>query len=50
MLRWFESRIDPFAGKKIDQPPHLLWSFYWYFIGPIWPAFALLVFLDFLEH
>src|SRR5262245_36201884 len=48
MLRWFENRIDPFAGKVIVQPPSLLWAFYWYFIGPIWPAFALLVFLDFL--
>src|SRR5215813_13640299 len=48
MLRWFDSRIDPFAGKTINQPPSLLWAFYWYFIGPIWAAFALLVFLDFL--
>jgi ATP-binding cassette, subfamily B, multidrug efflux pump len=48
MLRWFESRIDPFASKTINQPPGLLWAFYWYFIEPIWPAFALLVFLDFL--
>ena len=48
MLRWFESRIDPFASKTINQPPSLLWAFYWYFIRPIWPAFALLVFLDFL--
>src|SRR5215831_20254800 len=48
MLRWFENRIDPFASKTINQPPSLLWAFYWYFIRPIWPAFALLVFLDFL--
>src|SRR5215475_11535348 len=48
MLRWFESRIDPFASKTINQPPSLLSAFYWYFIRPIWPAFALLVFLDFL--
>jgi hypothetical protein len=48
MLRWFESRIDPFASKTINQPPSLLRAFYWYFIKPIWPAFALLVFLDFL--
>src|SRR5262245_2152022 len=48
MLRWFESRIDPFASKTINKPPSLLWAVYWYFIGPIWPAFALLFFLDFL--
>jgi ATP-binding cassette subfamily B multidrug efflux pump len=35
-------------SKTINQPPSLLWAFYWYFIRPIWPAFALLVFLDFL--
>ena len=48
MLRWFENRIDPFAREAVAMPPSALLSFYWYFVGPIWPVFALILFLDLL--
>ena len=48
MVGWFESRIDPFARAAIVQPPGSLLSFYWYFVQPIWPAFALILFFDLL--
>jgi ATP-binding cassette subfamily B multidrug efflux pump len=48
MFRWFENRIDPFAPTTIAQPPGILLSFFWHFVRPIWPAFALLFFFDFL--
>ena len=48
MFRWFESRIDPFARTGIVMPPSALLSFYWHFVRPVWPAFALILFFDLL--
>src|SRR5438046_10649218 len=48
MLEWFERRIDPFVRDGIIRPPAALWSFYWHFLQPVWPAFAILLFMDFL--
>ena len=30
------------------MPPSALLSFYWYFVRPVWPAFALILFFDLL--
>ena len=35
MLRWFESRIDPFE-RKLLRPPERPWAFYWHFVRPVW--------------
>jgi ATP-binding cassette, subfamily B, multidrug efflux pump len=48
MLRWLESRIDPFIGKTAARPPQPLWAFYWHFVQPVWPAFLTVLFLDLL--
>jgi ATP-binding cassette subfamily B multidrug efflux pump len=48
MLRWFENRIDPFARGAVVMPPSALLSFYWHFVWPIWPVFALILFFDLL--
>jgi ATP-binding cassette, subfamily B, multidrug efflux pump len=48
MLRWFEGRVDPFARRAIVMPPSALLAFYWHFIQPIWPVFALILFFDLL--
>jgi ATP-binding cassette, subfamily B, multidrug efflux pump len=48
MLRWFENRIDPFTRRAIIMPPSALVSFYWHFIQPIWPVFALILVFDLL--
>jgi hypothetical protein len=48
MFRWFESRIDPFARRDIVMPPSALLSFYWHFVQPLWPVFALILFFDLL--
>jgi ATP-binding cassette, subfamily B, multidrug efflux pump len=48
MLRWLESRIDPFKGPAIERPPRPLWTFYWHFVRPVWPAFLLVLVLDLL--
>ena len=45
MFRWFESRIDPFALRGFVMPPSALLSFYWHFVRPVWPVFALILFL-----
>ena len=47
MFRWFETRIDPFAGGGNVRPPDNLWAFYWHFLRQCWPAFALLVVVGF---
>ena len=47
MFRWFETRIDPFAGGGDVRPPDGLWAFYWHFLRQCWPAFALLVVVGF---
>src|SRR5262247_1082041 len=48
MLRWFESRIDPFKRLTIARAPRPLWAFYWHFVQPVWPVFLLVLFLDLL--
>jgi len=48
MLYWLESQIDPFKRRANVRPPELLWSFYWHFVYPVWPVFALVLFFDLL--
>ena len=48
MFAWFESRVDPFVRKAVTMPPGALLAFYWHFIRPIWPVFALILSLDLL--
>ena len=48
LFRWFETRIDPFASQKIEQPPNSLRQFYWHFVRPVWPAFAAILAFDLL--
>jgi ATP-binding cassette, subfamily B, multidrug efflux pump len=48
MLRWFENRVDPFGRQAIVMPPSALLAFYWHFVQPIWPVFALILFFDLL--
>lgn len=45
---WFENRIDPFAREGIVRPPETLGAFYWHFVHPVWPAFAVLLVVGFL--
>jgi ATP-binding cassette, subfamily B, multidrug efflux pump len=47
MLRWFESRIDPFE-RRLVRPPERPWAFYWHFVRPVWPVFSFVVFFDLL--
>ncbi|MFN0218935.1 MAG: ABC transporter ATP-binding protein [Hyphomicrobium sp.] len=44
---WFEARIDPFARPAILQPPATLGAFYWHYIKPVWPAFAVMLVVGF---
>ncbi len=39
MFRWFETRINPFRTAGEQRPPVELLSFYWHFVGQIWPIF-----------
>jgi ATP-binding cassette, subfamily B, multidrug efflux pump len=39
---WFETRIEAFPLGHLTTPPTGLWPFFWNYIGPVWPAFALL--------
>jgi ATP-binding cassette subfamily B multidrug efflux pump len=48
MFRWFETRIDPFAGGVDVRPPDRLLAFYWHFIRQAWPGFAALLVAGFL--
>jgi ATP-binding cassette subfamily B multidrug efflux pump len=45
---WFEGRIDPFARPGIVRPPETLGAFYWHYVHPVWPAFAVLLVVGFL--
>ncbi len=45
---WFENRIDPFARPGIIRPPQTLGAFYWHYVKPVWPAFAVLMVVGFL--
>ena len=40
MLYWFERLIDPYKSVPLRQPPSTLPAFYWYYVRPIWWAFA----------
>ncbi len=43
IFTWFETRIDPFAtDQAIARPPERLVPFFWYYLKPVWWAFALL--------
>src|SRR5262249_61270207 len=48
MFRWFETRIAAFPEGPPARPPATLWTFYRYFIAPVWPAFVLLLAAGFL--
>jgi ATP-binding cassette subfamily B multidrug efflux pump len=48
MLRWLETRIDPFKRPAAEHPPRPLWAFYWHFVEPIWPWFGLVLAFDLL--
>jgi len=49
MFRWFETRIDPFAGGgNVRRPPDRLAPFYWHFVRQAWPGFAALLVAGFL--
>src|SRR5262245_2758668 len=48
MFKWFETRIDPFVRSAVVQPPAALLRFYWHFVQPVWPAFAVILALDLL--
>ena len=43
MLKWLESRIPAFTDEIPRRPPDTLAAFYWHFVKPVWPAFALLL-------
>ncbi len=43
MFRWFETRIEPFAEGHPGRPPERLADFYWHYIRPVWPPFAVLL-------
>ncbi len=43
MLRWFETRIDPFQERPIERPPATLMAFYWHYVRQIWPVFIALI-------
>ncbi|MFZ4805969.1 MAG: ABC transporter ATP-binding protein [Hyphomicrobiaceae bacterium] len=47
MLGWFERQIDPFVTPDGRQPPDRLGAFFWYYLRPVWPAFAVLVAIGF---
>jgi ATP-binding cassette subfamily B multidrug efflux pump len=47
MLRWFESRIDPFE-RRLVRPPERPWAFYWHFVRPVWPVFFFVLLFDLL--
>ncbi|HPG89723.1 MAG TPA: ABC transporter transmembrane domain-containing protein, partial [Hyphomicrobium sp.] len=48
VFTWFEGRIDAFARPGIVRPPDTLWAFYWHYVQPVWPAFAILLVVGFL--
>jgi ATP-binding cassette subfamily B multidrug efflux pump len=48
MFRWFETRIAAFPDGPPTRPPATLWTFYRYFIAPVWPVFVLLLAAGFL--
>lgn len=43
IMKWFETRIDPFTTEEPPRPPSTMWAFYWHFVKPVWPWFAALM-------
>jgi ATP-binding cassette subfamily B multidrug efflux pump len=43
LFRWFETRIEPFPSAEPVRPPARLFDFYWHFVKPVWPVFAVLL-------
>jgi ATP-binding cassette subfamily B multidrug efflux pump len=43
IFRWFETRIEAFTPEEPARPPDTLWAFYWHFVQPVWPSFAVLM-------
>jgi ATP-binding cassette subfamily B multidrug efflux pump len=48
IMRWFETRIPAFPEARPEQPPDRLRPYFWHFIKPVWPAFAVLLVFGFL--
>ncbi len=47
MFRWFETRVDAFAPAPRQRPPTTIAAFYWHYIKPVWPPFAVLLVIGF---
>ena len=45
MFKWFERRIEAFPPDEPVRPPDTMWAFYWHFLKPVWPWFAVLMFV-----
>jgi ATP-binding cassette, subfamily B, multidrug efflux pump len=45
IFRWFETRIDAYAPAPITEPPKQLAAFFWFYLKPVWWAFAVLTVL-----
>jgi ATP-binding cassette subfamily B multidrug efflux pump len=45
IFRWFETRIDAYAPAPIVEPPKSLAAFFWFYLKPVWWAFAVLTVL-----
>jgi ATP-binding cassette subfamily B multidrug efflux pump len=43
MLRFFETRIDPFRPHDEGMPPRTLMAFYWHYTRQVWPALGALL-------
>ncbi|HEX4891798.1 MAG TPA: ABC transporter ATP-binding protein [Hyphomicrobiaceae bacterium] len=48
IYRWFETRITPFPDEPPTQPPSTLGAFFWFYLRPVWWAFAWLTLATFL--
>src|SRR5262245_47515025 len=48
MFRWFENRIVYYPDVPPARPPDTLLAFYYHFVRPIWPVFAILLVAGFL--
>ena len=43
IFKWFERRIEAFPPDDPVRPPDTMWAFYWHFLKPVWPWFAVLM-------
>ncbi|MEQ1647528.1 MAG: ABC transporter ATP-binding protein [Hyphomicrobiaceae bacterium] len=48
IYHWFETRLPVFSDAAPEQPPTTLAAFYWHFVKPIWPVFAVFLVVGFL--